>query len=273
MVDKNKLDRLAKALDGRSKQFTAEEKQRALAAEDELQININSVEEMFDGKALKYLTQAEYNALSEEEKNNDGVVYYIIDSEDVTVTQEMINNWDGKASQDDVDNITDMLNGHSIWVGTSTELAAIEERDPNTLYFEIDDGTNDVVDVAINNNLLALTADKYQQVNMVDGVNVVFPVVDTHTEIHLYFDANEAMNVILPECRIIGGQLVIEAGKSYELIAVYNGVRWLVEVKVYEDMVNTAAGIDTLELNDEDYMELEYVIPEEIIPEEDGFEE
>lgn len=252
MVDKNKLDRLAKALDGRAKQFTSEEKERALAAEDILQLNINSIEEMFGGRAIKYITQAQYDALSEEEKQDDGVVYYIIDSEDVTVTKEMINNWDNKASQEDVDGLNNMLNGHSIWVGTSSELAQIEERDPDTLYFEIDDGTNDVVDIEIVNGVLALTTDKYQQAVMQNNTAIVFPVIDTHTELHLYFDANEDMNIIMPSCRVIGGQLNIEAGKSYEFIMVYNGVRWLVEVKVYEDIIQSMENISTLEQIDDE---------------------
>ena len=61
-----------------------------------------------------------------------------------------------------VDAIT--LNGYSIWVGTKEELDGITERDPNTLYLEIDDGTGeDVVQVDVVKGVLQLTTDKYQK--------------------------------------------------------------------------------------------------------------
>jgi hypothetical protein len=48
-----------------------------LATKEELQ----AVEDMFGGKALRYVTQAEYDVLSEEEKNNDAIVWNILDAE------------------------------------------------------------------------------------------------------------------------------------------------------------------------------------------------
>ena len=79
------------------------------------------------------------------------------------------------------------LNGYSLWVGTTAELEAIENRDPNTLYFEIGDeeSSDEVVQVDIVNNILQLTADKYQKTNMVDGTEILFPSVNKFTEIHL----------------------------------------------------------------------------------------
>jgi hypothetical protein len=46
-----------------------------------LRDELDEVEEMFDNKSFKYLTQAEYNALSDDEKNNEAVVYCITDAE------------------------------------------------------------------------------------------------------------------------------------------------------------------------------------------------
>ena len=127
------------------------------------------------------------------------------------------------------------LNGYKIWVGTTSELNQIAERDPNTLYFEIDDGTGEgeVVEDTIANGVLNLTADKYQKViNMVDGTSIVFPEVTKFTEIHLYFSAEANMNLNFPDCKW-RVEPNIEAGKSYEIICTYNTINWLVNIMVY----------------------------------------
>lgn len=84
MVDKEKLARLAHALDDRADEKVASEAQRAAQAEAEIQAHSNETREMLGGKTLKYLTQAEYDVLSEEEKNDGNVIYYITDLEDRT---------------------------------------------------------------------------------------------------------------------------------------------------------------------------------------------
>ena len=50
------------------------------------------VDEMLGGKRLVYLTQAEYDILTEEEKNNENVVYSITDIDIDYVTEEELNN-------------------------------------------------------------------------------------------------------------------------------------------------------------------------------------
>jgi hypothetical protein len=128
------------------------------------------------------------------------------------------------------------LNGYSIWVGTTAELEAIETRDPNTLYFEIGDDTDtgeEVVQVDIVNGILQLTADKYQKTNMVDGTEILFPSVNKFTEIHLYFAADSNMNISLPDNCKWRVEPNIEEGNSYEIIATYNTIEWLVNVIVY----------------------------------------
>ena len=135
--------------------------------------------------------------------------------------------------REDIDKLLDMLNGYSIWVGTTAELEAIEERDPNTLYFEIGDDTGEeVVQVDVVDGILQLTADKYQKTNMVDGTEILFPSVDKFTEIHLYFNSDINMNLIFPDCRW-RVEPNIEEGNSYEIIATYNTIEWLVNVISY----------------------------------------
>ena len=84
MVDKEKLARLAQALDDRADDKVAKEAERAAQAEAGIQAHANETRDMLGGKSLKYLTQAEYDVLSDEEKNNENVIYYITDLEDRT---------------------------------------------------------------------------------------------------------------------------------------------------------------------------------------------
>lgn len=234
MVDKYMLDTLAKAINTKAKELANEEKDRAIAAEDVLQVNINDVEEMFDGKSLKYVTQAEYELLSEEEKIDENVVYFILDSEDIIVTRTMANNWDAKADQADLDNILDMLNGYKIWIGDSYELANIEEKDPKTLYLTIDENKNNIVEIKIEDNNLLLSKDKLQLCReMINNVNIVFPIVDSYTEIHLHFDAEEDIQINFPECKY-KNKPDIHGGNSYEIIAIFNTLHWLVEIVEYK---------------------------------------
>ncbi len=126
------------------------------------------------------------------------------------------------------------LNGYSIWVGTTEELSNVVQRDPNTLYFEISDeeDSEEVVQVDPVDGVLTLTTNKYQKTTIEDGTEIVFPEVNKFTEIHLYFDAESAMNLTFPECKWRVDPN-IEAGKSYEIVATYNTVHWLVNVIVY----------------------------------------
>ena len=126
------------------------------------------------------------------------------------------------------------LNGYSLWVGTTEELEAIAEKDPNTLYFEIDNGTDEeVVQVDIVDGILQLTDDRYQKTNMVDGAEIVFPTVNKFTEIHLYFSTESNMNLNFPDNCRWRVEPNIEEGKSYEIIATYNTIEWLVNIIVY----------------------------------------
>ena len=310
----NNLDKLSKALDARCKELINEEKARALAEEQALQAEINVTKDMFGGKSIKYVTQAEYNALTEEERNSSEITYFIIDAVDLShdhENKEFLDNLAarniaiGNKSQsfdgvndlvysiedigaapavhnhDDmyyteeeinlkIENINEVINGHvaelqanvqgldaakaeqtyvdeklstvdaltlngySIWVGTTSELEAIENRDPNTLYFEIDDNTGEeVVQVDIVDGILQLTDDKYQKTNMVDGTEIVFPSVNKFTELHLYFSAGSDMNINLPDDCKWRVEPNIEEGNSYEIIATYNTIEWLVNVIVY----------------------------------------
>ena len=88
LTNKDHLDKLAKALDARAKASikasVAEESARAQEVETTLQGQIADTLDMFGGKAIRYITQAQYNQLSDEEKNDPTVAYFITDAEDLS---------------------------------------------------------------------------------------------------------------------------------------------------------------------------------------------
>ena len=295
---------------------------RAIEKENELSATIAAevarVENMLGGKSFVYLTQAEYDSLTDEEKNNESIMYCITDAIDTGnashehankefldgLNQEVL---DAKQDKEDQNlltenktivgainelqalseefdatlgnfNLEDMgndifdlqakaieletykadkeyvdsklstkyaitLNGYSIWVGTAEELEQIVERDPNTLYFEIDNDNDDqeevetVQNISPVNNVLTLTTNKYQKTVIANETEIVFPQVTELTELHLYFDKNDndEMNLILPDNCKWRVDPNIEDASAYELIAVYNTSYWLVNIVSYSD--------------------------------------
>jgi hypothetical protein len=94
---------------------------------------------------------------------------------------------------------------------------------------------NAISTVSVSNGKLALTKAKRQKcTNIVSGTEIVFPTVSNteFLEIHLYFNAELNMNLILPDCKWrVDPNL--EAGKSYELVATWNTMNWLANLIVY----------------------------------------
>lgn len=195
---------------------------------DNINDDINAVEAMLGGKSIIYITQAEYDMLSVDNKTEESILYIITDKEEVQHEH---------ANKDFLDSLTEgninaaSVSGYSIWVGTTAELEAIEEKDPNTLYFEVSTG-DEVVHVDVEDGVLNLTEDMYQKTNMVDGTEIVLPDVIGFTEIHLYFNATNDMNLVFPNCKY-KTEPVIQAGRSYEIIAIYNTMEWLVDCVTY----------------------------------------
>ena len=81
LISKEILDRALKALNALTKQKIDVEKERAEQVETLLNQAIVKVEAMLGGKSLRYLTQAEYDALTDEQKQNDSIVYNITDAD------------------------------------------------------------------------------------------------------------------------------------------------------------------------------------------------
>ena len=107
----NNLDKLSKALDARYKELIDEEKARAIAQEQILQAEIDITKDMFGGKSIKYVTQAEYDILTEEEKNSDTVTYFITDAVDLSHEHENKEFLDGLSQEmlDEIQMYTNVL--------------------------------------------------------------------------------------------------------------------------------------------------------------------
>ena len=146
------LDLIAKTLYERNKGLIKSESDRAIAKENALLNNINSVREMLGGKALRYVTQAEYDELSEEEKNDEDVVYCITDAADIShehanqefldsLNQEML---DAKQDKEDQNLSTE----NKTIVGAINELQALsEELDAALGNSNLENMSNDIFDL------------------------------------------------------------------------------------------------------------------------------
>ena len=99
LTNLNNLDKLSKALDARYKELIDEEKARAIVEEQVLQSEIDNTKEMFGGKSIRYVTQAEYDALTEEERNSDTVTYFITDAVDLSHEHEIKEFLDGLSQE------------------------------------------------------------------------------------------------------------------------------------------------------------------------------
>ena len=126
------LDLIAKTLYERNKGLIRSESDRAIAKENALLDNINSVREMLGGKALRYVTQAEYDELTEEELNDDAVVYFVTDAADMShehANQEFLDGLNQEvldAKQDKEDQ--NLLTENKTIVGAINELQILSEE-------------------------------------------------------------------------------------------------------------------------------------------------
>ena len=163
LTNLNNLDKLSKALDARYKELIDEEKARAIAEEQALQSEIDITKEMFGGKSIKYITQAEYDTLTEEERDSDTVTYFIIDAVDLSHDHENKEFLDG-LSQEALDNKVDKedegLNTEDkTIVGAINELnmecikAVDFDFDVESIYNKISMHDVDFIDIVVGTNL------------------------------------------------------------------------------------------------------------------------
>ena len=143
------------------------------------------VNEMLGGKRLVYLTQAEYDILTEEEKNNENIVYSITDIDINYVTEEELNNKEyatktyvanaiadaqlsgdgnsvdlsGYATKTELSTKVDKVNGKSLILDTEiTRLSTLVNYDDSSIRSSL-------------NNITTNYATKAELVSKVDKVN------------------------------------------------------------------------------------------------------
>ena len=146
------LDLIAKTLYERNKGLIRSESDRAIAKENALLDDINSVREMLGGKSIKYITQAEYDKLTEVELNDDAVVYFVTDAADMShehANQEFLDGLNQEvidAKQDKEDQ--NLLTENKTIVGAINELQALsEELDAALGNSNLEDMSNDIFDL------------------------------------------------------------------------------------------------------------------------------
>lgn len=95
---------------------------------------------------------------------------------------------------------------------------------------------NTVEAVSVVNGVLQLTSNPRQKcTNMVSGTQINFPTVSNaeFLEVHLYFNAESDMSLALPDNCKWRVDPNLDAGTSYELVATWNTMNWLVNLMVY----------------------------------------
>ena len=144
LTNLNNLDKLSKALDARCKELVDEEKARAIAEEQLLQSENNNIKDMFGGKSIRYVTQAEYDNMTEDEKNSGTVTYFITDAVDLSHEHENKEFLDS-LSQEALDNKVNKED-ESLNTEDKTIVGAINELNIECIKAVDFDGTSDIID-------------------------------------------------------------------------------------------------------------------------------
>ena len=77
-----------------------------------------------------------------------------------------------------------------------------------------------LVTTSIIDSTLTLTTDKLQTTIMQDNTTIVLPSVSNYIEIHLFFNTESELTLILPNIKW-QSDITIEANKTYEFIFTY----------------------------------------------------
>ena len=78
---------------------------------------------------------------------------------------------------------------------------------------------------SIASNILTLTIDKFQYVEMQNNTTIMLPNVTTFTQIHLFFNATSDLTITCPSVKW-QAEPSIKSGKAYEIVFTYVN-QWL----------------------------------------------
>ena len=137
------------------------------------------------------------------------------------ITSEKVNDWDNKSEFDgDYNSLTNKPTIPSI------EGLATKDYVENEINKKIN---VDLISNPISGTVLTLTNDRYQMAEIVDGTTIVLPVVETYTEIHLFFTTTSDITIIMPNGIKYQKIPTIIADKTYEFIFTYTnvGINWV----------------------------------------------
>ena len=213
------------------------EKERAIDAENALQAAIDAKADAGHNHDDQYYTETEINtklAGKADISHNHDDMYYTeteIDGKITTLNNAIAGKADTGHNHDDMYYTETEIDGkiEDINETINSKEAALQSR-----ISELEAALNpEVHEITVSDGILTLTNEKYQKCNnIVDGTEIVFPSVSKFTEIHLYFDADSNMNLTFPDCKW-RVEPNIEEGGTYEVIATYNTVYWLVTIIAY----------------------------------------
>ena len=180
IVDKERLDKAAKALNKIIKDSINNERERAIAAEDLLETAIENTTQMFGGKSIKYVTQEQFNAMTEEEQNNPTITYFIIDAEDLSHThnnKDLLDNFGARTLT--VGNSGKTFDGSENLSWTLNEIGAapVEHIHDDKYYTETEiDGKIEDINESINEQVAEITG----LLEVLNGTKLDTNVATTH---------------------------------------------------------------------------------------------
>ena len=102
-------------------------------------------------------------------------------------------------------------------------------------YPQVPSNSDTLVTTPIQNNILTLTAAKYQTTTIANGAEIKLPDVTDFGEIHLFFSTTQDLTLTLPSCKWQNGEApAISANATYEFIFTRVNTQWLAGYIVYE---------------------------------------
>lgn len=235
--------------------------------------------DLLGGKKHVYLLGSAYDALTEEQKSDDTVVYNIIDAESTEHEHENLEilNSIQPVTFKIGNAITSLDYRNAVEISLEDMGASKSDHEHDDMYYtesEIDtkfetfsstcdsnhaealskidrkaekDHTHSMADISetfADDNIypidgkLTLTYDRLQYaIDVVTNTEIVFPAVASYTELHVFFESTENLNLVFPENCKWRIDANIETGSAYELIAKYipnvGTGTWLVNILVY----------------------------------------
>lgn len=169
-------------------------------------------------------------------KNLDYINSVEISLEEIGASESDHNHDDKYYTEAEIDTKLDDLSStcDSNYAEALSKIGGKAEKDHNHSIADISETVKD--DLFPIQGKLTLTNDRIQYArDVVTNTEIEFPIVASYTELHVFFESEENINLVFPDNCKWRIDANIETGSAYELIAKYNfkaGI-WLVNILVY----------------------------------------